>query len=52
MLKQLSLDLLKPLLILAAIIAATAILARVLMSGDTLAEYAAKNPDIAYDKAE
>jgi hypothetical protein len=40
--------LIPPLAILAAVIIFCAILARVLLSGDTLAEYAEKNPDIAY----
>lgn len=41
-------ELIKPLLIIALIIVFCTVLVRVMLSGDTLAEYAAKNPGIAY----
>ena len=39
---------LKPIIILIALIAVCALLSRVIGSGETLAEYAAKHPDKAY----
>jgi hypothetical protein len=41
-------ELIKPIIILASVIIISAVIVRVLTSGDTLAEYAEKNPDIAF----
>ncbi len=43
---------LKPILIMLAVIAACAILSRIISGGETLSDYARKNPDTAYGSSE
>jgi hypothetical protein len=45
-------ELIKPLIILAAIITVSAIVAQVLLSGETIQDYAEKNPDLAFASPE